>query len=122
MSYGGNFGAQDVQLVDAEQRLFFVCHPAAPLALYVGDEKHVRRIDVELKPLGDILAENGGSKGSEALAILHPQIEHLLHRWRARIRKDRTCAERARTKLHTPLPPTDPFAARHPCPRSVAPV
>src|SRR5262249_59716753 len=108
MSYGGNFGARDVQLVYAEQRLFFVRHSPAPLALHVGDEKHIRRIDVELKPLGDILAENGGSKGSKALAILHSQIQHLLHGLRARIRQDPTSAERARTKLHAPLHPTNP--------------
>src|SRR5215831_4149804 len=111
MSYSGNFGAQDVQLVYTKQRLFFVRHSPAPLALHVGDEKHVRRIDVELKPLCDILTENGGSKWSKALAILNPQIQHLLHCWRAWVRKDRTCAERARAKLHAPLHPADRFAA-----------
>src|SRR5262249_7038592 len=119
MSYGGNFGAQHVQLVYAEERLFFVCHSPAPLALHVGDEKHVRRVDVELKPLCDILTENGGSKRAKALTILHPQIQHLLHGWRAWVREDRTCAERARTKLHAPLHPADRFAAGERCNCSV---
>src|SRR5262249_61083578 len=120
MSYGGNFGAQHVQLVYAEERLFFVCHSPAPLALHVGDEKHVRRVDVELKPLCDILAENGGGKGAKALAILQPQIQHLLHGWRAWGREDPTCAARARAKLHAPLPPPARFAAGERSSRSPA--
>src|SRR6185503_20699164 len=46
-------------------------------------------------------------EGPERLAVLHLQVEGLLHRRRARVAEDRARAERARAELHPPLEPAE---------------
>jgi hypothetical protein len=69
--------------------------------------QHVRRVDVELEPLAQVLAQHARRERTEALAILDLQIEHRLHARRARIAEDAAGTERARTELHAALEPAD---------------
>ncbi len=107
MGDGRNVGARDVELVDAEQRLFLAVIARRRSALHVGDQQHVGRVAVELEPVGDVLAQHRRREGPEALAVLDLEVQRLLHRRRARIAEDRARPERARAELHAALHPAD---------------
>ena len=85
-------------------------HVAAPVALHVGDQQHVGAVGIELEIVGDVLAQDRGREGAEALAVLDLEIEPLLHLGIARIAEDRAGAERARPELHAALEPADGMA------------
>ena len=70
-------------------------------------EQHVRRVDVELEPVGDVLAQDRRRERPERLAVLDLEVQQLLHRRRARVAEDRAAAERARSELHPALEPAD---------------
>src|SRR5262249_30544938 len=55
-------------------------------------------------------AQHRRRKRTEALAILDPQVERLLHVGAARVGDDRAGAERARAELHAALEPADRVA------------
>ena len=63
------------------------------------------RIVVELEPVAHVFAQHRRRERPERLAVLHLQVEHLLHARRARIAQDGPGAERARAELHAPLEP-----------------
>ncbi len=83
---------------------------AAPVLDDVGDQQHVGAVAVELEPVGDVLAQHRRRERPEGLAVLDLQVEHLLHRRRARVAEDRAAAERARAELHAALEPADGLA------------
>src|SRR5690606_37055141 len=51
--------------------------------------------------------EHRGREGAERLAVLHLEVEHLLHGGRARIAEDRARAESTRAELHAALEPAE---------------
>src|SRR5205085_9291796 len=51
-----------------------------------------------------------GRERAERLAVLHLEVEGLLHRRRARVAQDRARTERARAELHAALEPAERLA------------
>ena len=105
-----NIGARHVELVDAEQRFLVGAHRPAPLGANARDEQHVRRVHVELEPVGEILAQDRRREWTERLAVLDLEVQELLHRRRARVAEDRAAAERARPEFHAALEPAHRLA------------
>src|SRR5262249_13642367 len=72
-------------------------------------EQHVRALmpGVDVEPLGRLLPEHDRRERPKALAELDLHVERGLHAWRARIAENGPCPQRARSKLHPPLEPTD---------------
>src|SRR5260370_41842645 len=93
MGQRGNLGTWHIQIVDSEERLFFLGHGPAALGPYIRDEQHIRRIRVEFEPFGDTLAENRRRERPEALPIFYFEVQGLLHRWRTRIAENGTPAQ-----------------------------
>src|SRR5262245_24551419 len=76
-----NFGTPHVELIDAKQRLYFGRHLPA-LALHdVSDQQHIRAFDVELEPVGEILAQDCWGEWTERFAIFDLEVERRLHAW-----------------------------------------
>ena len=65
MGHGRDLGTRDVQLVDAEQRLFIFVHPAPLVLDHIGDNQHVGAVALMLEPLADMLGQHGRGEGAE---------------------------------------------------------
>src|SRR5205085_11998685 len=109
---GGNRGARDVELRDAEQLLFRVSHRNAMTLLHGRDQEHVRRVAIHLEVIRDALAQDRRRERAERFAELDLQVHLRLHLWRARVAEDGARTERTRAKLHAPLKPTDDLLLR----------
>ena len=97
--------ARHVQLVDAEQLLFLGGHDAAATLNHRRHHQHVGAVALDVEILVDVLAQHRRREGTKRLAILHLEIERLLHRGRARVAQDGARAERTRSELHAALHP-----------------
>ena len=75
----GNRRAGDVEPVYPEQTLLLFGHRNALRGGDVRDEQHVRAVVVEIKPIGDVLAQNRRRERAERLAIFDLEVEHFLH-------------------------------------------
>ena len=111
-------GARHVQLLDSEELLLLLGHPDPVLGLHVRHEQHVRALLADVEVLRRVLGEHRRRERAEALAVLHLQVERLLHGRRAGVAEDRAAAERARAELHAAREPRRRLPAREPAPRS----
>src|SRR5215471_5739312 len=103
----GDVRSRYVQLVDAEERLLVQAHAPTSVLRHLGDHEHVRAVVGELEPLSDVFSQHCRREGTEGLAILHAEVEALLHGRRTRIGEDGPAAERPRPELHAALEPSD---------------
>ena len=69
VGHGRNFRTRHVELVDAEQRLFFRRHRAPSPFCNIGHQQHVRAVGVELEPIGDVFAQNRRRERTKRFAI-----------------------------------------------------
>src|SRR5579863_7222738 len=106
--YGWQYRPPLIQAFNPEQ--LFVRGKAQRLA-HVRDQQHVGAVPIEFEVFRHMLAQHRGSERPETLAELDLQIEHALHLGRARIRQNRSRAQRPRTKFHASLKPADSLSA-----------
>src|SRR6185369_5102404 len=112
MRDGWDGRTRHVELLDAKQSVLGRRHFTPMVLGYVGHEKHIGTVGVEVEPAGHVLTEYGRRKGPEGLAVLHLQVQQGLHGRRSRISEDRASSEGTRTELHAALEPSNRFAFR----------
>src|SRR4051812_14376635 len=105
-----NRRARNVELLDAEELLLLFGHGDAVLVADIGDQQHVGALAVDAEVLRRVFRQHRGREWTEGLAVLHLQVELLLHAGRARITEDRAGAECARAELHASLEPPERLA------------
>src|SRR6185436_18857001 len=80
---------------------------APPLVFDLIDHQHRRRRVCLFKIISDALFYNGWRKRSKRLALLDPVVQNLLHLHPPWIDHDRSIPERAWSKLHPSLKPSN---------------
>src|SRR5687767_15036663 len=81
MRDGRYITAHDIQFFQALPSLFIIRQPPAVLLTNRGNQQHVGTVHVQLKVLGDVLAQHRWSKGAEAFSIFDLEVQYTLHTW-----------------------------------------
>src|ERR1700693_4415694 len=78
---------------------------------YVGDEKHIWAVDLQVEPIRERLAQDRGRKRAKRFPEFYFDIELRLHLGVPRVRENRPSAQCTWTKLHSSLKPPERILA-----------